>query len=140
MLLYVQRCTGWVSQSTDHKALREILNWVLYRATASSFSPDVSLIAAGFNESYIRLWNLKGEKLRGMRSDFDPAEVKDGTYMPPMFMNYADDHLQLEKFGRSKAPQHENSSDTLGLYTPWYLTQLAARTAHQSICSLVLPT
>ena len=109
MLLYVQRCTGWVSQSTDHKVLREISNLVLYRATASSFSPDISLIAAGFNESYIRLWNLKGEKLRGMRSDFDPAEVKDGAYMLTMFINHADYHLQLEKFGRNKAPQHENS-------------------------------
>ena len=93
---------------TRSQVLREISNWVLYRATASSFSPDVSLIAAGFNESYIRLWNLKGEKLRGMRSDFDPAEVKDGMYMPTMIINHADDHLQLEKYGRNKAPQHEN--------------------------------
>jgi hypothetical protein len=75
-----------------------------------------------------------------MRSDFDPAEVKDGTDIPPMFMSHADDHLQLEKFGRNKAPQPENSSDTLDLYTLWYLTQLAAHAAHQSICSLVLLT
>jgi len=84
------------------------------------------------------LWNLKGDKLRGIRSDFDPAEVKDGMYIPPMVMNYADDHFQLEKFGRNKAPRPESLSDTRDLYTLWYLTQLAARAAHQSICSLVL--
>lgn len=27
-------------------------------------------MAAGFEESYIRLWSLKGESLNGMRSDF----------------------------------------------------------------------
>ena len=36
-------------------------------------------MAAGFGESYIRLWSLKGEKLRGMRSDFTPSSIKDGT-------------------------------------------------------------
>lgn len=55
-----------------------------FSASASAFSPDHSLIAAGFNESYIRLWNLKGEKLRGMRSDFDPADAKDGTHILPI--------------------------------------------------------
>src|SRR5882757_8470984 len=69
------------------RSLRELLICFLYSASASAFSPDVSLIAAGFNESYIRLWNLKGEKLRGMRSDFDPADAKDGTHVPPILTN-----------------------------------------------------
>ena len=34
-------------------------------------------MAVGFSESYIRLWNLKGEKLRGLRSDFDPNAIRD---------------------------------------------------------------
>lgn len=34
-------------------------------------------MAVGFSESYIRLWNLKGEKLRGMRSDFDANAIRD---------------------------------------------------------------
>jgi hypothetical protein len=140
MLLYIQRCTRWVSQSTYYEILKEILNCVLFRASASAFSPDVSLIAAGFNESYIRLWNLKGEKLRGMRSDFDPADAKDGTHIPPILTSNTNDHLQFEKFGRNKGPQHENSSDILGLYTPWHLTRLAAHSARQSTCSLVLLT
>lgn len=33
------------------------------------FSPDITLMAAGFSESYIRLWSLKGEKLRGSRNN-----------------------------------------------------------------------
>lgn len=39
------------------------------------------MMAAGFAESYIRLWSLKSEKLRGMRSDFQPSSIKDGS--PP---------------------------------------------------------
>ena len=34
-------------------------------------------MAAGFSESYIRIWNLKGEKLRALRNDIDPGSVKD---------------------------------------------------------------
>jgi len=36
-------------------------------------------MAAGFAESYIRLWSLKGEKLKGFRSDFSSSAVKDGN-------------------------------------------------------------
>ncbi|KAF5312687.1 hypothetical protein D9619_003432 [Psilocybe cf. subviscida] len=38
-----------------------------------------SLMAAGFAESYIRLWSLKGEKLRGLRSDFSSSAIKDAS-------------------------------------------------------------
>ncbi|KAI8990535.1 TFIID and SAGA subunit [Trametes punicea] len=41
------------------------------------FSPDTSLLAVGFSESYIRLWSLKGEKLNGYRSDFQPSSIRD---------------------------------------------------------------
>lgn len=34
-------------------------------------------MATGHSESYVRLWSLKGEKLRGMRSDFQASSVKD---------------------------------------------------------------
>ena len=51
------------------------------RVTSSSpcctFSPDTSLMAAGFSESYIRLWSLKGQKLQGMRSDFHSKSIRD---------------------------------------------------------------
>jgi transcription initiation factor TFIID subunit 5 len=37
-------------------------------------------MAAGFAESYIRLWSLKGERLLGMRSDFLTSSIKDSLY------------------------------------------------------------
>lgn len=47
------------------------------RSPCCTFSADTSLFAAGFAESYIRIWNLKGEKLKGLRSDFQSSAIKD---------------------------------------------------------------
>ncbi|KXN83854.1 Transcription initiation factor TFIID subunit 5 [Leucoagaricus sp. SymC.cos] len=44
-----------------------------------TFSMDTSLMAVGFAESYIRLWSLKGEKLRALRNDFSATNIKDST-------------------------------------------------------------
>ncbi|KAK4693020.1 transcription initiation factor TFIID subunit 5, partial [Phenoliferia sp. Uapishka_3] len=52
--------------------------------TTVSFSEDSTLMAAGFSESYIRLWNLKGGKLPGIRTDFDSDSVNDGTSSSPL--------------------------------------------------------
>ncbi|KAJ7225582.1 TFIID and SAGA subunit [Mycena pura] len=48
-------------------------------APCCTFSQDTSLMAAGFAESYIRVWSLKGEKLRGFRSDFTSSSIRDYT-------------------------------------------------------------
>uniref|UniRef100_A0A0W0F5Q4 Putative TFIID and SAGA subunit n=1 Tax=Moniliophthora roreri TaxID=221103 RepID=A0A0W0F5Q4_MONRR len=48
-------------------------------APCCTFSTDTSLMAAGFAESYVRIWSLKGEKLRGMRSDFSASSIRDAT-------------------------------------------------------------
>ncbi|KZT44566.1 WD40 repeat-like protein [Sistotremastrum suecicum HHB10207 ss-3] len=48
-------------------------------ASCLSFSQDSTLLATGLTESYIRLWNLKGEKLKGYRSDFQESAVKDSA-------------------------------------------------------------
>ncbi|KAJ7244727.1 TFIID and SAGA subunit [Mycena haematopus] len=48
-------------------------------APCATFSPDTSLMAVGFAESYVRLWSLKGEKLRGYRSDFTSASIRDSS-------------------------------------------------------------
>ena len=53
--------------------------------TASSFSQDSTVLAAGFSESYIRLWNLKGDKLKGMRSDFNLSAIKDGMFASSVY-------------------------------------------------------
>ncbi|OAD69198.1 hypothetical protein PHYBLDRAFT_1237, partial [Phycomyces blakesleeanus NRRL 1555(-)] len=38
---------------------------------------DASLLAGGFSESYIKIWSLKGEKLRSLRNTLNPAHVND---------------------------------------------------------------
>ncbi|CAD6971606.1 unnamed protein product, partial [Tilletia controversa] len=45
--------------------------------TCATFSEDATLMAAGFEESYVQIWNLKGEPLRGLRSDFALSQIKD---------------------------------------------------------------
>lgn len=44
-----------------------------------TFSLDTSLMAAGFEESYIRLWNLKGEPLKGLQSEFHINNIRDSS-------------------------------------------------------------
>ncbi|KZT30672.1 TFIID and SAGA subunit [Neolentinus lepideus HHB14362 ss-1] len=44
-----------------------------------TFSQDLSLMAAGFAESYIRLWSLTDEGLNGMRSDFQLNKIRDNS-------------------------------------------------------------
>ena len=34
-------------------------------------------MAAGFEESYIRIWNLKGEALNGLQSEFQLNNIRD---------------------------------------------------------------
>ncbi len=62
-------------------ALVNSLRLVTYSVISSSpcctFSQDTSLMAAGFEESYIRLWNLKGEPLNGLQSEFQLNNIRD---------------------------------------------------------------
>jgi transcription initiation factor TFIID subunit 5 len=51
------------------------------RVPCATFSQDNSLMATGFSEGYVRLWSLKNEKLKGMRSDFQASSVKDGKFL-----------------------------------------------------------
>ena len=50
---------------------------IITSVPCSTFSIDSTLMAAGFSESYIRLFSLKQEKLRGMRSDFQESTIRD---------------------------------------------------------------
>ncbi|CAG8545477.1 6356_t:CDS:10 [Diversispora eburnea] len=40
-----------------------------------SISEDSSLIAGGFSDSYVKIWSLKDEKLRGLKSQIKPSEI-----------------------------------------------------------------
>lgn len=53
---------------------------LIVRVPCSTFSTDSTLMAAGFSESYIRLFSLKQEKLRGLRSDFQESAIRDCKY------------------------------------------------------------
>ncbi|KAA1468690.1 TFIID and SAGA subunit [Dentipellis sp. KUC8613] len=44
-----------------------------------TFSQDTSLMAAGFEESYVRIWSLKGEPLNGLTSNFESSNIKDAA-------------------------------------------------------------
>ncbi|EGN92427.1 hypothetical protein SERLA73DRAFT_65794 [Serpula lacrymans var. lacrymans S7.3] len=45
-------------------------------APICAFSPDVTLMAAGFSESYIRLWSLKGENLQALPGNDLPDSIR----------------------------------------------------------------
>ncbi|EST05355.1 TFIID subunit, WD40-associated region [Kalmanozyma brasiliensis GHG001] len=45
--------------------------------TCSTFSDDITLMAAGFEESFVQLWSLKGEKLRGVRGNPHLSSIRD---------------------------------------------------------------
>lgn len=72
-------------------------------------------MAAGFAESYIRLWSLKGEKLKGLRSDFSSSSVKDGPFQvygystsinpPNSFISEQDKGKEREYIKKINRPQ-----------------------------------
>ncbi|KAJ1925228.1 Transcription initiation factor TFIID subunit 5 [Tieghemiomyces parasiticus] len=83
-----------VAQSRE--ALPSVCAFTLHNThdtlNCTAVTEDLSLLAGGFSESYIKLWSLTGEPLRGLRSNFNPALVND-----------MDD---LNRF-RERAPTHE---------------------------------
>jgi hypothetical protein len=75
-------------------------------------------MAAGFEESYIRLWNLKGESLNGMQSEFQLNNIRDCA----IFHQTVARHSLIAKlqpppstlFERKEDHLLANSSDTVG--------------------------
>lgn len=69
--------------STRRAALPSICTYTYHDVedglACSTFSEDVSLMAAGFEESYVQLWSLKGEPLRPLRGDLSLTEVRDAA-------------------------------------------------------------
>ncbi|ORY00702.1 WD40 repeat-like protein [Basidiobolus meristosporus CBS 931.73] len=64
-------------------ALPSICMYTFHNTSGSlncvSMTEDASLVAGGFSESYIKVWSLKGEKLKGFRSNFNPAHINDAS-------------------------------------------------------------
>ena len=46
-----------------------------------SISDDATLIAGGFSESYVKIWSLKGEKLKAFMNNVRPTFVSEGRFM-----------------------------------------------------------
>ncbi|KAI0004261.1 TFIID and SAGA subunit [Russula compacta] len=69
--------------ATRQRSLPSICAYTLHDVHEGSpcctFSLDTSLMAAGFEESCIRLWNLKGEPLNGLQSEFQLNNIRDSS-------------------------------------------------------------
>lgn len=113
----------------------------LYSSPCMTFSQDTSLMAAGFAESYIRLWNLKGEKLKGFRSDFNASSVKDGELFlsqSNLYLTYVCQLQLFRKSGRRRVPQHGSSSVIVDPSILLPLTQYLAQPPLQNTFCRVL--
>lgn len=66
--------------------------------TCSKISEDLTLMAAGFEESYVQLWSLKGAPLRELRSDLNLSSIKDRKTL--------NDHRRDEKVSSRKLVGH----------------------------------
>ncbi|KAG0801430.1 hypothetical protein G6F22_001253 [Rhizopus arrhizus] len=66
---------------------------------------DATLIAGGFSESFIKIWSLKGEKLRSLRNTINPAHVND----------YHDLNRQKERHGSEYKKLIGHSGPVYGL-------------------------
>jgi len=91
----------------------------------STFSEDSSLMAAGFTESYIRIWSLKKDKLKGLRSDFNVNNVHDPTSLKKIRERSGSSTRKL--VGHS-APVYATSFDQVGgtALPPKYLLSASA--------------
>ncbi|KAI8969049.1 WD40-repeat-containing domain protein [Mycotypha africana] len=66
---------------------------------------DATLIAGGFSESYVKIWSLKGEKLKSLRNTINPAHVND----------YNDLNRQKERHGSEYKKLVGHSGPVYGL-------------------------
>ncbi|CAG8627994.1 8401_t:CDS:10 [Gigaspora rosea] len=77
-----------------------------------SISEDTSLIAGGFSDSYIKLWNLKGEKLRGFQDFVNLSEINSASDLESKRENPGTDFKKLlghsgPIFGLSFSPDNK---------------------------------
>lgn len=70
------RCTTWERGKSSRPGVYNSMKTDDASAPCCVFSPDITLMAAGFSESYIRLWSLKGEKFKGLWNDKSPDSAK----------------------------------------------------------------
>ncbi|KAF9107522.1 Transcription initiation factor TFIID subunit 5 [Mortierella sp. AM989] len=103
-------------------------------------SEDATLMAAGFSESYVRLWSLNGEKLRGFRSNFNPAHINDSNDLNRVRERSGSDNRKLighsgPVFGASFSPDNKylitcSEDKTARLWSTNTLTNLVCYKGH----------
>ncbi|KAF9336107.1 Transcription initiation factor TFIID subunit 5 [Podila minutissima] len=103
-------------------------------------SEDATLMAAGFSESYVRLWSLKGKKLRGFNSTFKPATIHDSDDLDRIREEHGTDSRKLighsgAVFGASFSPDNKyliscSEDKTARLWSTDTLTNLVAYKGH----------
>ncbi|KAG0203419.1 Transcription initiation factor TFIID subunit 5 [Mortierella sp. GBA30] len=103
-------------------------------------SEDATLMAAGFSESYVRLWSLTGEKLRGFRSNFNPAHINDSADLDRVREKSGTDSRKLighagPVFGASFSPDNKylitcSEDKTARLWSTNTLTNLVCYKGH----------
>lgn len=83
--------------------------------TCSTFSEDISLMAAGFEESYVQIWNLKGDSLSGLRGDVNLSSVRDSTTLARQRVGADSGEVSsTRKLIGHSAPVYGVSFDTIG--------------------------
>jgi transcription initiation factor TFIID subunit 5 len=102
------------------------------------------MMAAGFEESYVQVWNLKGEKLRGLRSDFELSQVRDNKSLKKV--KEKEGHSTRKLIGHSgpvysvdfdpiggsaSPPRHLLSSSADGTARLWSLDTLSALVSYR---------
>ncbi|KAI8320440.1 WD40 repeat-like protein [Martensiomyces pterosporus] len=80
-------------------ALPSICMYTLHNTNSTlnctTVSEDLSLLAGGFSESYIKIWSLKREPLRGFKGDFYPGSVVSENDLGAVREKMSDDHRKL---------------------------------------------
>ncbi|RHZ46774.1 hypothetical protein Glove_606g89 [Diversispora epigaea] len=107
-----------------------------------SISEDSSLIAGGFSDSYVKIWSLKDEKLRGLKSQIKPSEINSVYDLENARENPGSDYKKLlghsgPVFGLSFSPDNKylvscSADSTARLWSTDTYTNLVCFKGHNS--------
>ncbi|EPQ29688.1 uncharacterized protein PFL1_02908 [Pseudozyma flocculosa PF-1] len=136
------------ARAARHAALPSVCAYTYHDAddgvTCSTFSQDVSLMAAGFEESFVQVWSLKGEKLRGLKGDPHLGGARDRrslerqreaqAYTTRKLIGHSGPVYGVDfdpVGGSASAPKHLLSSSADGTARLWSLETFGALVAYR---------
>lgn len=112
--------TTHMTRKTKCSQLQPTINF-FYSLNCLTTTKDATLIAGGFSESFIKIWSLKGEKLRSLRNTINPAHVNDckkANVHTHIYSHYIVDHdlnRQKERHGSEYKKLIGHSGPVYGL-------------------------